>query len=79
METIDPRVNLLTNWGKFSVYCSFTYICASMENLAGHGFVSVNIQPCLYIQANLIIMLSLGSKETDRVISELCYNEVIYN
>ena len=50
-----------------------------MENLAGHVFVSVNIQPCLYIQANLTVTLSLGSKETDRVISELCYNEVIYN
>ena len=31
-----------------------------------------------YIQVNLIITLSLGSIETDRVISELCYNEVIY-
>ena len=31
------------------------------------------------IQINLIITLSLGSKETDRVISEPCYNEVIYN
>ena len=33
----------------------------------------------LNIQVNLIIMLSLGSMKTDRVISELCYNEVIYN
>ena len=31
------------------------------------------------IQVNLIITLSLGSMETDRVISEPCYNEVIYN
>ena len=31
------------------------------------------------VQVNLIIMLSLGSMETDRVISEPCYNEVIYN
>ena len=31
------------------------------------------------IQANLIITLSLGSMETDRVIGEPCYNEVIYN
>ena len=30
------------------------------------------------IQVNLIITLSLGSIETDRVISEPCYNEVIY-
>ena len=30
------------------------------------------------IQFNLIIMLSLGSKETDHVISEPCFNEVIY-
>ena len=33
----------------------------------------------LYIQVSLIITLSLGSMETDRVISEPCYNEVIYN
>ena len=33
----------------------------------------------LHIQVNLIITLSLGSMETDRVISEPCYNEVIYN
>ena len=31
------------------------------------------------IQVNLIITLSLGSMKTDRVISEPCYNEVIYN
>ena len=31
------------------------------------------------VQVNLIITLSLGSIETDRVISEPCYNEVIYN
>ena len=31
------------------------------------------------LQVNLIITLSLGSMETDRVISEPCYNEVIYN
>ena len=31
------------------------------------------------VQVNLITTLSLGSKETDRVISEPCYNEVIYN
>ena len=30
-----------------------------------------------YIQVNLIITLSLGSMETDRVIGEPCYNEVI--
>ena len=29
------------------------------------------------LQVNLIITLSLGSIETDRVISEPCYNEVI--
>ena len=28
---------------------------------------------------NLIITLSLGSMETDHVISESCYNEVTYN
>ena len=31
------------------------------------------------VQVNLIITLSLGSLETDHVISEPCYNEVIYN
>ena len=31
------------------------------------------------IQVNLIITLSLGSMKTNRVISEPCYNEVIYN
>ena len=31
------------------------------------------------VQVNLIITLSLGSMETDRVVSEPCYNEVIYN
>ena len=30
------------------------------------------------IQANLIITLSLGSIETDHVISEPCYNEVTF-
>ena len=44
--------------------------------------LSVNhdsIQGQCYIQVNLIITLSLGSMETDRVIGEPCYNEVIYN
>ena len=31
------------------------------------------------LQVNLIITLSLGSMETDRVISEPCYNEAVYN
>ena len=31
------------------------------------------------VQVNLIITLSLGSMKTDCVISEPCYNEVIYN
>ena len=31
------------------------------------------------LQVNLITTLSLGSMKTDRVISEPCYNEVIYN
>ena len=31
------------------------------------------------IQVKLIITLSLGSMETDHVIGEPCYNEVIYN
>ena len=30
------------------------------------------------IQVNLIRTLSVGSMKTDRVISEPCYNEVIY-
>ena len=33
----------------------------------------------ILLQVNLIKTLSLGSMETDRVISEPCYNEVIYN
>ena len=33
----------------------------------------------IHVQVNLIITLSLGSMKTDRVISEPCYNEVIYN
>ena len=51
----------------------------------GHQIVEENISETLdvtlnniYIQVNLIITLSLGSIETERVISELCYNEVIY-
>ena len=32
----------------------------------------------IHVQANLIITLSLGSIETDRVISEPCYNEVTF-
>ena len=35
-------------------------------------------QCILCLQAKLVITLSLGSKVTDRVISEPCYNEVIY-
>ena len=34
---------------------------------------------CMHIQVSLIIMLSLGSMQTDRVVSEPSYNEVIYN
>ena len=30
------------------------------------------------VQVNLVITLTLGSIETDRVISGPCYNEVIY-
>ena len=33
----------------------------------------------LIILVNFIIMLSLGSMETDSVTSESCYNEFIYN
>ena len=33
----------------------------------------------MQLQVNLIITLSFGSMKTDRVISELCYNEVVYN
>ena len=46
--------------------------------------IVVDLAPAFFtqfdvIQVNLIITLSLGSMETDCVISELCYNEVIYN
>ena len=43
---------------------------------------SIPLRTSVLLQVNLIIqtdMLSLGSMETDRVISEPCYNEVIYN
>ena len=50
----------------------------SIQNLC---FGSKIRKKCIYslIQVNLIITLSLGSMKTDRVISEPCYNEVIYN
>ena len=38
-----------------------------------------NGQCHILVQVNLIITLSLGSMKTDRLISEPCYNEVIYN
>ena len=37
------------------------------------------LKESVIIQVNLIITLSLGSMKTDRIISEPCYNEVIYN
>ena len=42
--------------------------------------INVHVPPSMQInvQVNLIITLSLGSIETDCVISEPCYNEVIY-
>ena len=40
--------------------------------------ISPPSEPPSEIQANLIITLSLGSIETDRVISEPCYNEVTF-
>ena len=43
----------------------------------GEGNVHCLIQELL--QVNLIITLSLGSTESDHVISELCNNEVPYN
>ena len=42
-------------------------------------FISWDLYLLFAIQVNLIITLSLGSMETDRVIGEPCYNEVIYN
>ena len=37
------------------------------------------MQKIIHVQVNLIVTLSLGSMETDHVISELRYNEVICN
>ena len=37
------------------VRIAVSVICASTENLAGHGFVSVNIRPCLYIHYLVLV------------------------
>ena len=60
----------------------FCIIQISHEKIVDPYFFSCpscQICPFLELQVNLIITLSLGSMETDRVISEPCYNEVIYN
>ena len=41
-------------------------------------YYSVHVYEVFGVQYNLIITICLGSKETDRVICEPCYNEVIY-
>ena len=63
--------------------CFVTCICLFKVHLKDNMFMK-NTLPIIHllyrgIQVNLIITLSLGSKETDRVTSEPCYNEVIYN
>ena len=48
----------------------------------GGGSLSHNLFIFIFfcsLQVNLIITLSMGSTESDRVISELCYNEAAYN
>ena len=51
----------------------FTWCCRDKITLNVDAYQILNS-----IHVNLIITLSLGSIETDRVISELCYNEIIY-
>ena len=63
-------------------HCSTLAINASCQvSLKSvHRFRRKNFFKGFYhIQVNLIITLSLGSMKTDRVISEPCYNEVIFN
>ena len=59
----------LTRIKTFGTNCSATEESKKLEDL----------RRVIVLQVNLIITLSLGSMETDRVISEPCYNEVIYN
>ena len=71
----------------FMIFYFFFGICESKaaDNLVSKKVLLTSFYFCFdielttYIQVNLIIMLSLGSMETDHVISEQCYNEVIYN
>ena len=57
-------------------------VCQAIKLLvavdAGARLIASSVSIALKVQVNLIITLSLGSIETDRVISEPCYNEVIY-
>ena len=52
------KVSLRSTGRMFSAYCSFSYICASTKNLAGHDFVSVNKfgRVFIYITHSLCMM-----------------------
>ena len=53
-------------------YNNAVTLCLHYENMP------MQYTEIFLVQVNLIITLSMGSIETDRVISEPCYNEVIY-
>ena len=57
----------------------FGRIILFLGHLVQHRHLSAKSNRIHDVQVNLIITLSLGSMETDRVIGEPCYNEVIYN
>ena len=54
-------------------------MCLTKRKMGVNHIFDIFTHECFCVQVNLIITLSLGSMETDRVISEPCYNEVIYN
>ena len=60
-----------------TLQCKYWLISFTSENI--NSAVKISLFSIFDIQVNLIITLSLGSMETDRVIGEPCYNEVIYN
>ena len=84
----DPHNKLFQSRQVFTPYCQTDFTKSQCLNLgplnAGSEaqpldhFTSKHTYIGFSVQANLIIMLSLGSIETDHVISKLCYNEVTY-
>ena len=45
-----------------------------MENLAGHGFVSVNIRPCLYIHVHYLFLVY----DKGRISNENCAQTIFF-